>query len=125
MRRDIGPDGNDIFETDTVGGVPAFTYMSVASRLGTQKGRQLMRPDYGADFLSYLGEDDPASSVRSEIGRALEDVLYSEVLASANLDANTIDVEISGEPEGWTIAFSISCEDGSVVNFPPFDVDGR
>ena len=33
MRRDIGPDGNDIFENDTIGGVPAFTYMKIASRL--------------------------------------------------------------------------------------------
>ena len=52
MRHDIGPDGNDIFENDTIGGVPAFTYMKIASRLRTQKGRRLMDPDYGADFVT-------------------------------------------------------------------------
>ena len=44
MRRGMGPDGNDIFESDTISGVPAFTYRSLASRLRTQKGRALMNP---------------------------------------------------------------------------------
>ena len=84
-----------------------------------------MDPDYGADFLACLGKDDPESAVRSEIERALEGVLYSEVLASTNLNAKTIDVEISGEPESWSMAFSISRKDGSVVTFPPYVVDER
>ena len=125
MRRDMGPDGNDIFESDTISGVPAFTYRSLASRLRTQKGRALMNPDYGSDFLSCLGNDDPERAVCSEIERVLGGVLYSGVLASTNLDANTIDVEISGGPEGWSLGFSISREDGSVVTFPPDVVDGR
>ena len=125
MRREVGPDGNDIFENDTVGGVPAFTYMGIASRINTQKGRAPFEPDYGSDFPSSLGKDDPQSAVRSEIERALNDVSYSEVLTSANFDANKIDIEISGGPEGWTMKFAISLEDGSIINFPPFVVDEK
>ena len=125
MRRQVGPDGNDIFENDTVGGVPAFTYVGIASRLHTRKGREPFKPDYGADFPSSVGKDDPQSAVRSEIERALEDVPYSEVSTATNFDANAIDIEISGGPEGWTMKFGISLEDGSLVNFPPFVVDGK
>ena len=125
MRRDIGPDGNDIFENDTVGGVPAFTYISIASRLCTQKGREPFKPDYGADFPSCVGKDDPESAVCSEIESALGGVLYSGVLASTNSEANTIDIEIFGGPEDWSMKLGISLEDGSVLNFPPFVVDGR
>ena len=125
MRRQVGPDGNDIFENDTVGGVPAFTYVGIASRLHTEKGREPFEPDYGADFPSSVGKDDPQSAVCSEIERALEGVPYAEVLTSTNFDANTIDIEISGGPEGWTMKFGISLEDGSLVNFPPFVVDEK
>ncbi len=125
MRRQVGPGGNDIFENDTVGGVPAFAYMGIASRLHTGKGREAFEPDYGVDFPPSVGKDDPQSAVSSEIERALKGVPYSEVLTSTNVDANTIDIEISGGPEGWTMKFGISLEDGSLVNFPLFVIDEK
>ena len=127
MRREIGPDGNDIFENDTVGGVPAFIYMSIASRINTQRGREFMRPDYGADFSSCVSEDEPLDAVRSEVLRALGDDIGCSVAASENLDTNTVDIELSEDAESgdWSVNFGIDLEDGSVVNFPPFVVDGR
>ena len=128
MRRDIGPDGNDIFEYDTVGGVPAFTYMSIASRILTQKGRQRMRPDYGADFLSCVSQDDPLNAICSEVSSALGDDLKWNMEATQNLDDNTAEVELSGWTESgdnWSLTFGVDLNDGSVTNFPPFVVDGR
>ena len=127
MKRIVGPDGNDVFENDTIGGVPAFAYMDMGSRLGTQRGREPFQPEHGADFRSCLETDNPADAVRSEVIRTLEDVPYTGVSTSMNSDANTIDVEISGDAESgnWTMAFSINREDGSIAGFPPYIVDGR
>ena len=84
-----------------------------------------MNPEYGADFPSCIGKDDPGGAVRSEIESALGGIPYSGVSTSHNVDTNAIDVGISGGPEGWSISFSIDLEGGSVVNFPPYSVDGR
>ena len=127
MRREVGPDGNYIFENDTVGGVPAFIYTSISSRINTQRGRGIMRPDYGADFLSCVGQDDPLDAVRSEVLRALGDDIGCSVAATENLDTNTVDIELSGDAESgdWSMNFGIALEDGSVAYFPDFVVDGR
>ena len=128
MRRSIGPDGNDIFEYDTVGGVPAFIYMTIASRILTQRGRQLMRPDYGADFLSCIGQDDPWEAICSEVSSALGGDLNLNTEATQSLDDNTVEVRLYGwsrSGDDWSLTFGVSLVDGSVVNFPPPDVDGR
>ena len=127
MKRIVGPDGNDVFENDTIGGVPAFVYMDIASRLHTQRGREPFNPEYGTDFPSCLETDNPSDSVRSEVIRALEDVPYTEVSTSINSETNTINVEISGDGESgnWTMAFGINREDGSIADFPQSTVDGR
>ena len=127
MRRAIGPNGNDIFEYDTVGGVPVFIYISIASRINTKKGRQLMRPDYGTDFLSCVGQDEPLDAVISEVSDALGENFSWSAEAIENLDTNTVDVELSGVDESgeWSLNFSVNLSDGSVVNFPPFVVDER
>ena len=117
----VGPDGNDLSGKDTINGVPAGTLTEVATRLLTLRGREPLRPDYGADFSSCASHDNPAEAVRDEVLRALGESIDCGVSAKVNADANMVDVEMremreDGESNGWSIEFNISLEDGLVGN---------
>ena len=128
MTRNMGPNGNDFFEYDTVGGVPVFTHISIASRICTPKGKRLERPGYGTDFSWCARQDDPWDAVCSEASRALGADFQWDMVCTQDVDANAVDVEMSGRTESgdnWSLTFRVNLTDGTVVDFPPFVVDGR
>lgn len=129
MKFFIGPDGNEIYQGDTVGGVPAFTYESIMSRINTQRGRQPWRPDYGADFPSCVRRADPLRAVTDEVAAVLggELLLDRSVETTQNDATGMIDVKIEefAESGNWALTFSIDLTDGAVVDFPQCVVDGK
>jgi len=117
----IGTHGDLVFGTDTIGGVPAFTFQSIKSRILTKRGRRPWHPDYGADFASCVKQDDPWMAESAEIKRALADDVAGLIIRTGrNRDLNAIQVEIAGEDRSrdWSLRFDVSLEDGSIERFP-------
>ena len=123
----VGPDGNNLYEEDTIGGVPAYIYMEAGYKINTQRGFEPFDPNYDTDFPSCVSQDNPAEAIRTELLRSLGNSLKWNVVTNENTDNNTVDVKIyeDAETSDWSINFSINLRDGSVENFPPSTVDGR
>ena len=82
----VGSDG--VYAPATIGGLPAIEWFAITARLRTERGRQLLRPDYGLDTAAVV--DRTPATVQREIRAALSD------LEDVDIAAIDVDVDVDG-----------------------------
>ena len=112
----IDGNGNAVSVDTVVHGVPWLTYNGIVSRLNTDLGAQVMRPDYGINLAPYIDKPVDLTLIRLLVERSMEGLegLIGVIVTQPDPLSALVQIEVKGETtpldtgsRPWSAAFSL------------------